>query len=81
MVLNFGRELQSAYVYLQARENIGQATLHYSTGGEWKTLTDAAFPFEFTVPLPAEAREFSYKIELTRMDGSKQQSEIAKLCR
>ncbi|MCX6968098.1 MAG: hypothetical protein NTZ46_10060 [Verrucomicrobia bacterium] len=81
MVLNFGRELQSAYVYLQARENIVQATLHYSTGGVWKSVADAAFPFEFTVPLPADAREFSYKIELARTDGKKEESEIAKLSR
>ena len=81
MVLNFGRELQSAYVYLQAREDVSQATLHYSTGGEWKTLTDAAFPFEFTVPLPADAGEFAYKIEIARPDGKKEESETAKLSR
>ena len=81
MILNFGRELQSAYVYLQARENIAQASLRYSTGGEWKTLTDKAYPFEFTVPLPADAGEFSYQIETTRPDGGIDKSKVSKLTR
>ncbi|XHR27150.1 MAG: hypothetical protein ACFUZC_14485 [Chthoniobacteraceae bacterium] len=81
MVLDFGRDLQSAYVYLEARDGIAQATLHYSTGGEWKTMTGNAYPFEFTVPLAPDTREFSYKIETTGADGKIDESETAKLTR
>ena len=81
MILPFGRELQSAYVYLQANgEAVKQATLHYSTGGgEWRKVTDAAFPFEFTVPLAGDARQFEFKIEVVPTTGAVQVSEVARL--
>lgn len=64
MILNLGAGHRWAYVYLQERE-LKQATLHYSTGGTWRSVTDAAFPFEFSVPVPDAATEFSFKIEGT----------------
>ena len=80
MILPFGRELQSAYVYLQANgEAVKQATLHYSTGGEWQKATVAAFPFEFTVPLPGDARRFEFKIEVVPITGAVKVSEVATL--
>lgn len=70
MLLNFGPELKSAYVYLQANATeVRQATLHYSTGGEWHTMTDDAFPFEFTVPVAADASRFDFKVETISTDG------------
>jgi hypothetical protein len=82
MVLNFGPGLQSAYVYLEASgAQFKEATLRYSTGGEWKSMTDAAFPFEFTVPLPPDAAEFNFKVEAVRPSGEKVESEIGKLAR
>lgn len=75
LLLNFGRELKSAYVYLQANgTKLKQAMLHYSTGGDWKQMSDAAFPFEFTVPLAAEAKEFRFKVEGVQPDGGKVES-------
>lgn len=81
MILPFGRELQSAYVYLQANgETVKQATLHYSTGGgEWQKVNDAAFPFEFTVPLAGDARRFEFKIEVVPITGAVKVSEVATL--
>ena len=81
MVLNFGPQLTWAYVYLEAREQIKQATLKYSTGGAQKALTDAAFPFEFSVPLPADAKEFSFQIEATSPLGAKLRSNVERLAR
>ena len=81
MVLNFGGELQWAYVYLQARETLKQATLRYSSGGEWKTATDAAFPFEFSVPLSADAKEFAFEIEGVAPSGEKTKPEAGRLAR
>jgi len=82
LVLNFGPGLQSAYVYLQASGvQFKEATLHYSTGGGWRAMTDAAFPFEFTVPLPPDAAEFSFKVEAVRPSGGKIESETGKLAR
>ncbi len=76
MLLNFGRNLKSAYVYLQANgTELKRATLHYSTGGDWKQMSDAAFPFEFTVPLAAEAKAFRFKVAVDKTDGGKSESQ------
>jgi hypothetical protein len=75
MVLNLGPELRSAYVYLQANgRQVKEATLSYSTGGEWKQMTDRAFPFEFTVPLGPEAKQLAFKVEAVTLAGEKQVS-------
>ena len=66
---------------LEAREQIKQATLKYSTGGAQKALTDAAFPFEFSVPLPPDAKEFSFQIEATSPLGDKLRSNVERLAR
>jgi hypothetical protein len=82
MILNMGPELQSAYVYLQADgTQFQRATLHYSTGGEWRELTDAAFPFEYTVPLAKDVKTFRFKIEAVKVSGEKIESPIAELIR
>lgn len=80
MVLNLGPELKSAYVYLEANgTELKQATLSYSTGGEWHQMTDRAFPFEFSVPLAPDAKQFQFKIEAITPSGAIQVSEIGKL--
>jgi hypothetical protein len=82
MVLNFGPQLQSAYVYLQADgSQFTKATLHYSTGGAWQQITDEAFPFEFSVPLGADVSQFSFKIEAVTPAGEQRVSEIGNLVR
>lgn len=80
MILNFGPGLLSAYVYLQADgAQFRQVTLRYSTGGEWREMTDAAFPFEFTVPLAASDREFRFSLTGVRPDGRTVTSDSAVL--
>lgn len=82
LVLNFGPGLQSAYVYLQAGPTeFQQATLRYACGGATQTLADAAFPFEFTVPLPPDAADFRFQVEAIRPGGDRVQSEAAQLAR
>ena len=80
MILNFGRDLKSAYVYLRANgAELQQATLHYSTGAEWQQMTDKTFPFEFTVPLPAESEHLEFWLEGIQPDGITVRSEHEKL--
>lgn len=72
MILNFGSVATTAYVYLRDDdEKFKAVTLTYAVGGASKTVTDAAFPFEFTVPLPRGAREFSFTLSGTAPDGAK----------
>ncbi len=70
MVLNFGAAATNAYVYLQADDaEFRDVTLTYSRNGERHTLKDASYPFEFTVPLSAESREFTFELSGTGLDG------------
>jgi hypothetical protein len=80
MVLNLGPELNSAYIYLEANgTQFRQATLSYSTGGQWQQMTDRAFPFEFTVPLASDVKQLQFKIETVTPVGEKQVSETGSL--
>ncbi len=71
-VLSLSRTRQHAYVYTDASpEVLSAARLRYQIdGGAEQTQTKAAFPFEFTVSLPAGTRTFSYVVEGTPLDGS-----------
>lgn len=82
MVLNFGPGMQSAYVYLQASAaQCRQATLHHATDGAWESVTDQAFPFEFTVPLAPSAERFEFRLELVTPSGERQESGLGQLAR
>lgn len=70
MILNFGPAAKTAYVYLQADDaKFKEVTLHYSIGGKKAEVTDAAYPFEFTVPLPADATSFRFQLTGLTVDG------------
>ncbi len=58
VVLSFGAgELTSAYVYLPDQERVvTKCTVHYRQGGgEFRTMTDATYPFDFTLPVAGDA--------------------------
>ena len=58
VVLSFGAgELTSAYVYLPDQERVvTKCTVHYRQGeGEFRTLTDASYPYDFTLPVAGDA--------------------------
>lgn len=63
-VLSLSPTRQSAYVYTDAAPTLlSAATLTYSIdGGPAQTLVKDAFPFEFSVPLPADAQYFTYSV-------------------
>lgn len=70
MVLNFGPAAKTAYVYLQADDSVfKEVALTYSVGNEKRTVTDAAYPFEFTVPLATDATEFYFQLQGQTVDG------------
>ncbi len=79
LLLTLGPERRWAYVYLQARATLARATLHYTTGGAWQEVTDRAFPFEFSVPLPADATTFTFKVAGVRPSGETVASETGRL--
>lgn len=84
MLLSFGQDLTSAYVYLQDTfKETKQATLRYRTSpaADWQTVTDAAYPYEFTVELSALDQQFEFSIETLGTDGQPRRSDNATLRR
>ena len=80
MILNFGPAAKSAYVYLQADESkFKQVSLTYSVRGDKRTVTDAAYPFEFTVPLAEDAAEFSFQLTGVTVDDRTPGSSVVTL--
>ncbi|WP_414660930.1 glycoside hydrolase family protein [Horticoccus sp. 23ND18S-11] len=82
MILNFGPAATTAYVYLQADDSaFKEVTLTYTVGGRRATLTDATFPFEFTVPVPAGSPDFAFELQGITTAGVAQASGPAALQR
>ena len=80
MILNFGPAATTAYVYLQADDSKFKAvTLSYGVGAQKATLTDASYPFEFTIPVPAGATAFDFEVQAVTVAGEKQSSGPATL--
>ncbi|MBM3854164.1 MAG: hypothetical protein FJ399_13575 [Verrucomicrobia bacterium] len=82
MILNFGPAASTAYVYLQADDSkFKEVTLNYTLAGRRASLTDATFPFEFTVPVPAGSDAFEFEVRGVTPSGEKQASGPAVLQR
>lgn len=81
MILNFGPAAKTAYVYLQADDReFKELSLTYSSGGDEKrTLKDATYPFEFTVPLDADATELTFQLTGQGVDGRTSASALTTL--
>ena len=78
MILNFGPAAKTAYVYLQADDaQFKQVSLTYATSGSDtpQTITDAVYPYEFTVPLAEDAAEFSFELAGVSVDNRTSKSE------
>lgn len=67
VVLSFGAgELTSAYVYMPDFERtVTRCTVHYRQGGgEVRAMTDASFPYDFTLPVAGDAPlEFWFEVQ------------------
>jgi hypothetical protein len=72
MLLSMGRGLTNAFVYAEALpEDVIAARLRYRQGnGEWKSVQDEIFPFEFSVWLDEEAGDFEavMQVETKRLE-------------
>lgn len=76
MILNFGPAAKTAYVYLQADDSeFKEVTLNYMVGERETSLRDAAYPFEFTVPLATDATDFRFQLKGLTVDGRSSASE------
>jgi hypothetical protein len=76
MILDLGRGLRTAYIYLEADDAVFRAAeIVYSTGGTaGRRAVDTAYPYEFTVELEDDAT-FEFSLAGIGPDGSRQQSD------
>ena len=82
MILNFGPAATTAFIYLEADESkFKSVSLTYTIAGRRTTLTDTAYPYEFTVPVPAGTNAFDFEVQGTTPAGQTQTSGAASLQR
>jgi hypothetical protein len=76
VLFNFGPDLQSVYSFTQATgETFKKVMFHYSCDGKWASTTKESYPFEFTVEVPRDTKEFRFRYEGTDKDGKTSTSE------
>jgi hypothetical protein len=80
-ILSFGG-LRNAYIWLEAAaDSVQAATLNYRINGQkWKQMEDAAYPFEFSVPLQKNDTGIEWWIEAkTNITPAKTTSTVLKI--
>jgi hypothetical protein len=75
MMISMGRSQTSGYIWLEATEKVlRSAVLHYKTSGGWKEEKDAAYPYEFSIPLKDSEDTLAFWIEGVDSTGQNMQS-------
>lgn len=70
VIFNFGKGLQSAYVWMEAdNTKYPSATLHYAIDGKWAKLDKKGYPYDFTIEIPDQANKFEYYFEAVDVEG------------
>ena len=70
MILDFGKQLRTMYVYLRDDDQkVRKAVLEYTMNDKRLTLSDARYPFEFTIPFPEKSRKPKFVISVTDRKG------------
>jgi len=81
MILN-GGENNTAYIYLQADDDVyREVSLRYQDAGEWETVVDKDYPFEYTIAIDKGAGQLKFMLSGVDFSGRPQKSEILQLRR
>lgn len=80
-ILNMGRNLKSCYIYLRDDDSrFRHVSMTYSIDGTApQALSDTSYPYEFTVPLPADAQQIVVELSGITPDGRLVRSQPFKL--
>ncbi len=72
MVINVAGTGAEVFAYVNGNsDSFTKAEMHCRfNGGQWKTFSDTAFPFEFSIPLDREDESVEWYMTLTEPDGS-----------
>jgi hypothetical protein len=72
MILNLGSENRYAYVYLEySKHDYEKVELLYNAGSGENQVTKSEFPWEFTVPLDADAESLTFSMIGYKQDGKR----------
>ncbi len=70
LLFNFGNDLKSVYSYTKANGKIfKEVTFHYANDDQWDSVTKKSYPFEFTVDVDPDAKDFIFYYEAVTVDG------------
>lgn len=71
MLFKFGNYSTRAYIYLQDDESkYSEVNLHYTSSDNVKhVIRDIAYPYEFTISLPTQAKSFNFMLEGKNKNG------------
>lgn len=83
MLINVGKTGKRVFAYIEGDGSMYQrACLRYRIdSGRWVDVLDCTFPYEFTVPVPEDARTFDYQFILVDADNAERKGGINTLCR
>ncbi|WP_437202171.1 hypothetical protein [Planctomicrobium sp. SH664] len=71
IVFSYGKGLTSAYLYTSATpDEVSGVTWQYTIDGQSGTRSDTSYPFDETIPLPDDANEIRFSVQLQRVDGT-----------
>ena len=77
LMLNFGKDFQTAYVYMKDEDPAySSVKLMWRDGNQTKTMTDNSYPFEFTVKISAGTDKFQFILETADSEGKTVRSPI-----
>lgn len=80
MIVNFGPAATTAFVYLQADDSkFKEVTLTYWVDGQAREVRDASYPFEYTVPLTRDQKDFAFQLSGVTVAGIQESSSRATL--
>lgn len=77
MLINTGNAGKEVFAYIAGpKESYSEVTMAYRTGsGEWKEVSDASFPFEFSIPIDENVEKFEYRFRYVDSGGAVSESE------
>lgn len=72
MLLDFGKEMKTVYVFLRDDDSVfRKVDLKYRYGnGDWKVIEDEHYPFEFSFPLEDGEKRIVMSLSLTDLRGN-----------
>ena len=81
VIFNMGKGITSAYIMTAANNEIfTKVTVKYRfDNGDWKNVSRIGYPYEFTVEVPDEINEITYKFLAITPGGKIKESEIGVL--